>query len=262
MPLGYYENLTKYKSSLLPFICRSDTLHLPTYLLPHWHEGMEILYCTSGEGQLIINGSVFDFSPGKAAVINPSQIHSVIGRPEITYKCIIIFGEFCKENGIDTDKISFNSVIESIELTEIYQKMYDDFKGGESALKIRLDALELLYTLQKNHFTEQTEQKETAAEGIKTAIHYINRNYSEDIALDTIAEIAGLSKYYFTKMFKEMTKSTFSGFLGSVRCHKAAELIRSGKSVSEACFLVGYNDPAYFSRVFTKLMGTPPSKYK
>ncbi len=262
MPQGHYENLAKYRNRLLPFICRTDTLRLPTYLFPHWHEGTEILYCTSGAGRAIISGNTFDFSPGKIVIVNPGQIHSVMGEPEISYKCIIIFEEFCNENGIDKDKYTFASVVDKKNVIDIYQKMYDDFKSGESAIKIRLDAMELLYNLEKDCTGEIASINTASSEDIKSAIDYTNRNFGEDITLDKIAEIAGLSKFYFTKKFKEMTGTTYSDFLGSVRCQRASELIKDGKNANEACFAVGYNDPAYFSRVFKKFMGVAPSKYK
>ncbi len=263
MPLGHYEDLAKYKNKSLPFICRVDTLTKPQFLCHHWHESMEILYCTEGSGQAIINGSVFDFSPGNIIVVNPGQIHGVIGdSPSITYKCIILFDDFCKENGIEGDMRAFVPVVNSPEITRLYLKMYNDFHGGEATLKIRLDAMELLYALTKDFSTETQGYKETAIEGIKAAIDYINRNYSEDISLDTIAEVSNLSRFYFTRRFKDMTGKTFNDFLGALRCHKAAEMIKDGKTVSEVCFAVGYNDPAYFSRVFKKFMGVAPSKYK
>ncbi len=263
MPYGYYENHLKYKSRLLPFICRDDSIQSTHYFVPHWHEGMEILHCISGRGRVNINGSFFDFTPGRTVIVNSNRIHSVISdTPKITYKCIILFEEFCSDNGIDRDKYTYTPVADSTEIARLFLKMHDDFHSGSSALKIRLDATELLYALTEGFAYEAQSTKEAATEGIKAAIDYINRNYADNITLDTIAHVSNLNRFYFTKKFKDMTGKTFNDFLGGVRCQKAGEIIKSGRTVNEACYAVGYSDPAYFSRVFKKFMGMPPSKYR
>ncbi len=262
MPFGVYESHSKYGSQLLPFICRRDTAtNSVGYYKPHWHESVELLHCLAGEGNVIINGTVFEFKPDTTIIVNPNQIHVITSESKVQYDCIIIFDTFCRENGIYTDKYVFNSVIQSHQIGQLHLKMYEDFTNAEQAAKIRLDALDLLYNLQKNFTTEVLNKKETSVVEIKMAIEYINRNYQENITVDAVAKASNLSKYYFTKRFKEITGKTFIEFLNSVRCRRAADNLNLGKSVNEACFLSGFNDPAYFSRVFKKIMGVPPSKY-
>ncbi len=259
---GFYESLAQYKNKLRPFILGDYTLHKPNFLLSHWHESVELLYCTEGAGHFIVNGSSFEFSRGMIAIVNSNQIHTLTTNSYISYKCIIIFDDFCKENGIDTESYIFKSVIDSEKVAELYRKLYNDCKEEAEVIKVRLDALELLYALQKDYTAEPSAFKEATIEEIKTAIHYINKNYAEPLSLDSVAAVARLSKFYFTKKFKEMTGKTYTDFLGGIRCRKAGELIREGKTVKEACLAVGYSDPAYFSRVFKKFIGVAPSKYR
>ncbi|MNP49678.1 HTH-type transcriptional regulator YesS [compost metagenome] len=72
-----------------------------------------------------------------------------------------------------------------------------------------------------------------------------------------------LNAYYFSKIFKQQTGETFIDYLTSLRIGRAKELIvQGGYSQKEICFLVGYNDPNYFSRVFKKVTGFTPTEYR
>ncbi len=261
MASGHYESHAKYGTKILPFIVNSSVCEYQDFS-PHWHESIELLYCTSGKGHVIIDGTSFDFVPGRVLAVNKNQLHDVTNEESISYNYIIIFEEFLKENGIDTDTCAFKNLIEDPEMCRLFLKMHGDFKNGEEAIRIRLDATELIYKLVTEHSVERSGLNPSAVEGIKAAIVYINQNYKENISLEKIAEISNFSKYYFTKKFKEMTGRTYIDFLGSTRCQRATDMIRAGSSVSEVCFAVGYSDPAYFSRVFKKFIGTAPSKYK
>ncbi len=260
MPNGFYENHAGYGSRLLPFIV-NDIVCEHQDFSPHWHEGTELLLCTSGEGRVIIDGVSFDFTPGRILLVNKNQLHDVMNESIITYSYIIIFDDFLKENGFNTNNYAFDSLIVDDDIRALFLKMHRSFKSKEAPLRIRLDAMELLYALAERFCTEISSSGENSSTGIRAAIEYIRRNYTEDISLQGIARIASLSKYYFAKRFKAITGRTYSDFLGYIRCQRATVLLKVGVPVSEVCFSVGYNDPAYFSRVFKKYNGISPSKY-
>lgn len=95
------------------------------------------------------------------------------------------------------------------------------------------------------------------------AKEYIDRHYAEPLTLEEVAEHAGMSPYYFSKLFKEQFGVTFIDYVTNVRIERAKEaLVRTDFSLKEICFSVGYNDPNYFSRVFKKQTGWSPSEYR
>ncbi|MCK7607551.1 response regulator transcription factor [Geobacillus stearothermophilus] len=92
---------------------------------------------------------------------------------------------------------------------------------------------------------------------------YIDRHYAEPLTLEEVAEQAGMSPYYFSKLFKEQFGITFIDYVTNVRIERAKEaLAETDQSLKEICFSVGYNDPNYFSRVFKKQTGLSPSEYR
>jgi len=98
---------------------------------------------------------------------------------------------------------------------------------------------------------------------IYKAADYIRRNCSKKITLEDVAGYVYLSPAYFSRLFSEEMKCTFSTFLNQVRIEKSKRLLLSEDiRLVDVALLVGYEDQSYFSKVFKKLAGTTPGKYR
>lgn len=93
---------------------------------------------------------------------------------------------------------------------------------------------------------------------------YIMEHSHEDVSLDTIGKVAGLSPFYISKMFKEQLGVNYIDFLTECRIEKAKKLMLADpdKSLKEITFEVGYHDPNYFSKVFKKVCDVSPTEYR
>lgn len=98
---------------------------------------------------------------------------------------------------------------------------------------------------------------------IERAKKYIKEHFTQPLTLEEVAENVGLSPNYFTKVFKDTTGVTFSDYVTNIRLLKAKELLEKNElSLKEICFMVGYKDPNYFSRVFKKQFNLSPKQYQ
>lgn len=97
---------------------------------------------------------------------------------------------------------------------------------------------------------------------VKTAIAYINRDYSRQISQQSIADEMGISSGYLSTIFKAETGQGFADYLNSVRISTAVHMLEHGEmnlhKIAQAC---GFQDYAYFFKVFKKRMGTTPKTY-
>ena len=101
------------------------------------------------------------------------------------------------------------------------------------------------------------------ADAIFQAIQYINRNFAEKVSLDEVASSVYLSPAYFSKIFKEEMKCNFNTYLNQVRIEKSKNLLLNSKfSLVEIAGMVGYEDQSYFTKVFKKIAGLSPGKYR
>lgn len=97
---------------------------------------------------------------------------------------------------------------------------------------------------------------------IRNAAQYIEENYNSYISLEALSQRLGLSTQYFCKLFKKEMGVNFVDYITKTRLEKAIEMMKEGgKSVKEICFLVGYSDPNYFSRIFKKYTEHSPSEF-
>lgn len=98
---------------------------------------------------------------------------------------------------------------------------------------------------------------------IYRAISYIKMHFSEHITLENVAKHTGFSPTYFSKIFKEELSCTFNSYLNQVRIERSKGLLLNQKlTISDICYMVGFEDQSYFIKVFRKHIGVTPGQYR
>lgn len=109
----------------------------------------------------------------------------------------------------------------------------------------------------------QEVQMDEATLIVKKAMSYVEKNYSEKITLEDVANHIGLSRYYFSNLFKKVNQIGFTNYLNEVRIEHAKKLIFDPKlSIVEVANLVGFQDQSYFSKIFKKCTGKTVTEYR
>ncbi len=98
---------------------------------------------------------------------------------------------------------------------------------------------------------------------VANAITHMNRNCESNLRLEDYAAMCCMSKYHFTRVFKQVTGVTPLDYRNGIRIESAKELLQNGfLSVSEISESLGYSSPAYFSDIFKKSVGVSPRKFR
>lgn len=91
---------------------------------------------------------------------------------------------------------------------------------------------------------------------------YIHRHYTEKVTLLEVAEAVHFSPGYLSRFYKMKTGENLFDTINSLRIEKAKKLLEKGdKKIYEIADLTGFEDTAYFSKVFKKYTGCPPKEY-
>lgn len=97
---------------------------------------------------------------------------------------------------------------------------------------------------------------------VKKAVDYILLNLGSPLPLKQIAAHVHLNPAHLSRKFKADTGMTITDFINRKRVEEAAQYLQRGNiSITEAAFMVGFNDLNYFSKVFKKVMSETPSHY-
>ncbi len=99
---------------------------------------------------------------------------------------------------------------------------------------------------------------------VSDATRYVEDNLSNtDISVETMAEALAMSRVHLYKKLTAITDLTPSEFIRQIRLRHAAQLLeKSQQSVAEVAYMVGFNNPRYFSKYFKEMYGMMPSEYK
>jgi len=148
-------------------------------------------------------------------------------------------------------------------------RMYESYQEACRALKYPMENTNIVHYDDIEHSMEYNpDDKLKNNYGEKFALfnevkQYITDNLKEDINLKDTASRFNLSPYYFSRTFKKVFGYNFSDYLNLIRIDEAKKLLKDNSlSVKEICYLVGYSDPNYFSKVFKKYEGVTPTEYR
>lgn len=125
-------------------------------------------------------------------------------------------------------------------------------------LEIRSLLMELLREIFSG--SRENELKEAQRFRMQKAISHIHENLQATYSVKELAQIAGFSESYFSKLFHQITGQSVVTYQNVLRVTHARNLMQLGDcNVSEAAAAVGFRDIYYFSRLYKKLLGEPPS---
>lgn len=253
----------------------------------HYHAQYELIYISVSHGIRFVGDSVSQFLPGDLVLVGPYLPHLWLNEPSF-YK-----GDQ-SENKVNTIVIKFTKdfigegTFENPVFSEI-NKLLDKSKygiwfGKKKSQKLHKELLEinnldpakqsikLLDILSRLSLTDDkvvlssTDMRQYTTENsqrIDTVLKYISDNYNNYISLNDVSDVACMTTNSFCRFFKRMTNKSFTQFLNEVRIRNASRmLIQDDVSVSEVCYMVGYNSITNFNKQFKQIMGCTPKAYR
>ena len=130
--------------------------------------------------------------------------------------------------------------------------------------------LTILYELSKStemHTLASSSYAKVAVESDSRRVlkvkNYIAKNYTEEIRLNTLADIAGMSPSAFSRFFKSHTGRNLSDYIIEQRLGYASRmLVDTSNSIAEICYACGFNNLSNFNRIVKKKKGCSPSEFR
>jgi YesN/AraC family two-component response regulator len=111
--------------------------------------------------------------------------------------------------------------------------------------------------------TATADQEGFSDNNLRRALAFIEAHLHTHLSLEKVAREAGMSKFHFCRQFKTAMGMSFREFLARRRIDRASVLLRDQKrTVTEVYLEVGFKDLSHFGRVFRRVTGQPPSRFR
>ena len=243
----------------------------------HYHEFCKLLFLVSGQGSYFVDGKRYLLSAGDMVLIGSRSVH----KPELaagsTYERIIIYisPDYLQQmSTTDCDLLSLFSGSHGhvLRLKEprrkavfaLVSKLERDLSQeafGRTILS-QADLLHLLVELGRSMEDSATNLPQPSVpenRRVLEIMEYLDRNLSEEIDMDALAERFFISKYYMMRLFQRETGTTIYSYLTQKRLLKARELMNAGMRATESCYACGFHSYSSFTRAYSKYFGTTPT---
>lgn len=110
---------------------------------------------------------------------------------------------------------------------------------------------------------EQKEELTRYLQELLPAARYMEKNYSESIAMADMAALAGLSSTHFNRRFRQLLRMTPMQYLRSIRIQAAQKMLTTtSRSLVEIAADVGYTDQSHLTKRFREVTGITPAAYR
>lgn len=154
------------------------------------------------------------------------------------------------------------------DLMRTVQKLQHCLREPQSADQLYVDALGVVLTVEL--FRAAAAEARADKQGAKISgpqlarvMDAIEAGLDAPIALQTLADAAGLSRFHFLRAFKASTGFTPYQFALAKRLAKARDLLQHSQSpISEISRQLGFSSAAHFAKVFHAHVGMTPSEYR
>lgn len=237
-------------------------------------ESHMIIVAASGQGWLTLDGRFVELRQGGVYFCSPGQlieaaVHSFDERGfyHIRFDAIeddessVRHMQLVKQDSRFpvTGEVILSSPVSISILCETICRNVED-ENPLQRFRSQIDFQEMLYTvMQDARLVHENDSEEV----LGYAKAYIEQHYQEDLTIEQLAKVAGISPRHFMRLFKKRYGYSAIDYLAVYRIERAQQLMRTGGHyrLRDIARHVGYHDDMYFRRKFKQISGIPPAAF-
>ena len=240
----------------------------------HYHDFHKIIVFISGKVTYHIEGKAYHLKPRDILLVSQGAIHKPEINPSVPYERYIFWIRdtlSCQELNTCFQKAndrSFNLVRADSSLQERLKDLLPEIEQtlqnkyfGDTVLRDALFTQFMIYINRIFLRTSSSPDEKTYSSDtqVEQLLKYINRNLSENLSIDQLANRFFFSKYHMMRKFKNETGYTIHNYITSKRLLMARSLISQGMPIMKAAQASGFHDYTTFVRAYKKQFGKAPS---
>ena len=233
----------------------------------HFHNSIEILFIVKGSCSVCANGATRILNDGDIFIANSYDIHSCkrISERKDFSLIKLLLGELYLSAFYQMypQKNFENFLCDKAKNGRIFQfaeKWFAEYADSSVLAKTGNASLLLSEIIENYGVYPKDKNTVNSLNKMVNILSYINKNFAENITLESICKHFGYSKGYFSGLFKKETGQTFKEYLNNFRILQFCEMMENDKeqNIIDIALSCGFESAATFYRVFHKKYGTSP----
>lgn len=245
-------------------------------LMDHVHEGrMEFVYVVKGRQRYTVDGTVYDVNSGELFFTRADEPHSTFGHPEdkSLFYYLIIDTKALSGGILGLDGADGGQILDALDAMKkrVFRARADTKKLLDGMMACTAESMPFRATVLRNLLSSfiisviESEQKSgsRAPAALKDVIGYIEKNIYENITLDTLASIAGLSVPRFKSSFRKLVGIPPHEYVLRKKVETAKGLLAlPGCTITDISYRLLFSSSQYFSTVFKRYTAVTPSQFR
>ena len=242
-----------------------------------------LYYVTEGTAQIKLPTCVITLRPHHLYLVPPYIVHSDICHGFFAHYYIHIYEEQrvledwdfpIEVNGCEIDQHLMQRLCETnpwMRLPQSDPASYDNrttlkdniLRNRQLPFCDKMESRGILLIFLSRFLRQAKPRNRVSDKRIAQAMDYARSNISSHISMEQLSSVACMSKDHFIRMFKKETGQTPNAWLISKKMERAELLlVTTIQPVKQIAFSLGYEDMAYFNRLFRQHVGMPPQQYR
>ena len=274
---GYlFHSRVPFKEKKKPLrILSAGTYQLYTRpLLPTWRPkgrvDWQIIYIAAGEGHFFFDGKEVIVPAGNMVLYQPKQQqkYHYLGKDRTQVWFVHFTGRevrsILRHSEIPLDGYILHTGI-SRDYEDLFRRMRDELVKCSWGYEEMLVCLfrELLLTIHRRMTESIPRISGFIQDEMTRARYYFEEHYNEDISIEQYAASRSMSTSWFSRSFRSATGTSPMQYILQIRIRNAQTLLETtDDSISNIASIVGYDNPLYFSRLFSRAKGVSPTGYR
>jgi len=226
-----------------------------------------LLYCTAGTGTVTVKDKTFRLIPNHFTILPkniPHQYNSSQEDPWTIY-WFHFMGEYADLLYARYLELGSESVFSAYDERRIekFERIFTLLEDSFEVRNLEIANITLQEFISNFIYTQEINPASLGSDKISDSISFMKKNIGGQYSVNDLAQQQNLSVTHYSRMFRTKTGSSPNQYLSELKIQKSCQyLYFTDRSIKEICAELGFHDPYYFSRLFKKLMGVSPAKYK
>lgn len=264
------------QNPILSSLFATDIGYYP-YAQGHFRERKEgceqniLIYCVEGKGWIEADGKKMQIRANEYFTIPAYKGHKYAADKKEPWSIywLHFVGEkarlFLDGNNVEIHEIDTPESSRFRERIFLFQEIVENLQQGVNQSNLEYATTCLWHLLGSFRFVaayRKIKQVKTMYT-VEKSIYYMNEQIDRNISLQELASQCGLSLSHYCLVFKKHSSCTPLVYFTRLKIQKACNMLDlTGKTIKEIAHTLGFEDQYYFTRVFKKIMGLPPTVYR